>query len=241
MQANVNVTVVGVSHRFGIFHARCARHWEIGDCSFYSPGFSLLTVCVLWQSEQWTALTKTRTYRSRKSKSKSVIMSSPGSNKAGGKSSKIQAGHTDSECESDSNTMSDSSSPAKKLRKLSQIPENPTPVTTHVDVVDSAPALTPGQMIQLCEYMKSQTVVSASVSNPTTSGVVQGTRGDVWRGAESSPTRDWRDEAMYQNKSPLYRDPYWSDALLSTRFNRRSPLRDRIPSAERYSAYRRPG
>jgi hypothetical protein len=36
-----------------------------------------------------------------------------------------------------------------------------------------------------------------------------------------------------QHKSPLYKDPYWDDALLKQRFGRRSPLRDQLPTAEK--------
>jgi hypothetical protein len=187
------------------FHARCAKHWE---CSFYSPGFELFTVrcavCVLWEPDHWTALSKTRTYRSRHSKKKSVIMSSPGSkpgSKAAGKSvsktvpalspkkknlktsrtATLKPAASVSECiDSDSNALSDSDAqPVRKSRKLSNIPDvqNPIPVTTHVDDVAPALLLSQTQMLQLCEFMESQTVVPVTILSSTTSGVVQGYSG----------------------------------------------------------------
>jgi hypothetical protein len=45
-------------------------------------------------------------------------------------------------------------------------------------------------------------------------------------GARPAP-RDWRDEAQYATAIPMYADAYWD----ADRHNRRSPLRNRLPSA----------
>jgi len=69
----------GQRHRVGCgcfapawdLHPRCAFHWEIGDCVFYSTDFSLLSVrcefCESWTSEHWLALASAKSYSKRQS------------------------------------------------------------------------------------------------------------------------------------------------------------------------------
>jgi hypothetical protein len=61
-------------------NARCARHWEIGDCVFYQTDFALgpimCSVCESWTLTQWKAIAKSRTFSSRKRVNNSVLMSS---------------------------------------------------------------------------------------------------------------------------------------------------------------------
>jgi hypothetical protein len=166
-------------------HSPCARHWEIGDCTFYIPDFVLGTtrceVCDTWTPDQWKALEKSRSYSSRKRVS-SVSMSLPStpdmSNVSSSKPGKVTKKKTrvvdksgdlkltsavknSAASASLSSDLSDKSSQSVKSKKVSIPPIiNPTRVTSQkVSPMDESPeslALTPAQLKQAYGFFMSQ-------------------------------------------------------------------------------------